>query len=302
MKTFSTRVIFLLQKVRCFVLMGWVLLSMQSVALQAQTLDLGGFAGASNYQGDLASSEFAVLQEQLNAAFGAFLRYNFNDQLSLKLQILSTELVADDERSSLDALRQRNLRFFTPLLDASLRLEWHPLETFFGNDSFVSPYISAGGSFFTFNPQALYEGRIFELEPLRTEGQGLAAYPDRQRYNLYNFSGLLGVGIAFKLGEDIQIALEVSGHQTFTDYLDDVSTTYVDFNDLLFEVGIDAANIAYQTDDLFDTTQSSPPPGTPRGNPNTNDYYILGGITISYSIVNPSRLGGRRGQVGCATF
>lgn len=290
------------QKKWLVVLMGWVFFFMPIPNSQAQTLELGAIVGGSNYQGDLASSEFAVLQEQLNVAFGGFLRYNFNDQLSIKLQILSTDLDADDTRSSSQVLQQRNLRFFTPLLDASLRLEWHPLATFFGSQGVISPYFSGGGSFFTFNPQTTYNGRIFELQPLRTEGQGLMAYPERPRYELYNFSALLGVGIAFRLNDDLKIAIELSGHGTFTDYLDDVSTTYVDYNSLLFEVGIEAADIAYQTDDFFQTEQSSPLPGTPRGNPNSNDFFFVGGITLSYAIINPNRLGGRRGQIGCPTF
>jgi len=302
MKIFSFLVAPLRRIARSIVLSGWLLFCFQIVKLPAQTLDLGVLVGGSNYQGDLASSEYAVLQQQINTAVGGFLRYNFNDQLSLKLQILSTELKADDARSSLESLRQRNLRFFTPLLDASLRLEWHPLETFFGIDGPISPYFAAGGSFFTFNPQAVYEGQTFELQPLKTEGQGLAAYPDRKRYELYNFSVLGSVGISFRLGENFKLGVEFSGHQTFTDYLDDVSTTYVNYNDLLTEVGLEAANIAYQTDDLFDFGQTSPAPDTPRGNPNVNDFYFYGGITLSFALLNPERIGNGRGQIGCPTF
>lgn len=302
MKTSYPLLSFFLAKGRSILLTGWLLIGFFFVQGTAQTLDLGVIVGGSNYQGDLASSEFSVLQEQINTAFGGFLRYNFNDQLSLKLQILSTELEADDSRSTIDALRQRNLRFFTPLLDASLRLEWHPLETIFGVDGAVSPYIAGGGSFFTFNPQATYQGSVFELQPLRTEGQGLMAYPERPRYELYNFSALLGIGIEFRLGEDVKLAIELSGHSTFTDYLDDVSTTYVDYNSLLFEVGIEAADIAYQTDDFFNSEQTSPPLNTNRGNPNSNDFFFVGGITLSYSIINPDRVGGRGRQIGCPTF
>ena len=67
-------------------------------------------------------------------------------------------------------------------------------------------------------------------------------------------------------------------------------------------MGTDAANIAYQTDDFFDFSQTSPPPDTPRGNPNSNDFYFFGGITLSFALVNPDRVGGGRGQIGCPTF
>ena len=272
------------------------------IVSQSQTLELGAIVGGSNYQGDIASSEFAVLKQQVNLGIGGFLRYNFNEQLSIKLQILSTDLEGDDALSSNEILQQRNLRFTSPLLDASLRVEWHFLETIFDSESIISPYLSLGGSFFTFNPQAEYEGTLHDLQKLSTEGQGLQAYPDRKRYELYNFSILGGAGILFKLNDDFQVAIDFTGHRAFTDYLDDVSTTYVDYSALLGEKGVTAANLAYQSDDFFNVEQTSPPPGSNRGNPNYKDYYFMGGITLSYNLINPYRTTGRRGQIGCPTF
>ncbi len=268
---------------------------------QGQTLELGVLVGGANYQGDLASSEFNVLRQQINFGIGGFLRYNFNDQLSLRLQVLTTDLVGEDSLSSFPQLKQRNLRFFSPLTDVSLRMEWHPLATIFESESIVSPYISLGGSFFTFNPQAEYEGITYELHPLRTEGQGFPGY-DTKRYELYNFSVLLGGGIKFKINDDFTIGVELVTQYTFTDYLDDVSTTYAEYEDLIVEEGVIAANLAYQADDFFNTTNGSPARGTVRGNPNSNDWFLTGGITISYSIINPDRLGGGRGAIGCPTF
>ncbi len=269
--------------------------------VQGQTLELGAFVGGANYQGDLASSEFNVLRQQTKFGVGGFLRYNFNDQLSLRLQILSTDLVGEDSLSSFTAIQQRNLRFFSPLLDASLRVEWHPLATIFESESIASPYIALGGSFFTFNPQAEFQGITYELQPLRTEGQGVPGY-NVERYELYNFSALLGGGVKFKLNEDFTIGLEVTAHYTFTDYLDDVSSTYADYRDLLVANGATSANIAYQTDNFFGTDETSPGRGIVRGNPNNNDFFLTGGITISYSIINPDRMGGSRRAMGCPTF
>ena len=268
----------------------------------SQSLELGAIIGSSAYKGDLASSELAVIQKQSNSAIGGFLRYNFNDQFSLKLQALSTDLEADDANSNYELRRQRNLRFFTPLLDVSLRVEWHPLETIFQTEGVISPYIAAGGSFFTFNPQAKYQGKIYELQPLATEGQGSQAYPDRKRYKLYNFSALLGVGVAFKVSDDFKIAVEVIGHHAFTDYIDDVGSTYANYYTLLENTGEIAANIAYQFDDYQkDVAQFSPIADTPRGNDSINDFYLIGGVTLSYSLFN-SYEGNGRGGAGCPIF
>jgi len=266
----------------------------------AQTLELGLLIGGSNYQGDLASSEARVIPQQTDIAFGGFLRYSFNESYALKLQVIHTELKGDDSNSSLEVLQQRNLRFFSPLTDASLRFEWSPFAAAADYQQVIVPYLSVGASFFSFNPQALYLGEIHELQPLTTEGQGLPSFPDRQPYQLYNGSVLTGFGVKFFLNEDITFGIDISGSYTFTDYLDDVSTTYADYNELAFTNSVLAADISYQVDDFFDINQTTPLPGTARGNPNVNDWFFIVGLTLSYNLVNPDRASGR--DIGCPTF
>jgi hypothetical protein len=263
-----------------------------------QTLELGILVGGSNYQGDLASSEFKVITKQTDLALGGFLRYNFNESFSLKLQVVSTELHADDANSSFDVLKQRNLRFFSPLLDASLRFEWQFLENLLEYEQAIRPYVAFGGSFFTFKPQAHYKGQIYELQPLHTEGQGLPSFPDRKPYNLYNASVVGGLGLKFVLNEDITIGLDFSIHYTFTDYLDDVSTTYPSYQELAFNYGVLSADISYQVDDFFNLEQTSPLGTAIRGNPNLNDFFFITGINLSYNLFNPDRGKG----IGCPTF
>ncbi|MEM1121196.1 MAG: DUF6089 family protein [Bacteroidota bacterium] len=265
-----------------------------------QTLELGLLFGASNYQGDLASSEWSVITQQSKVAFGGFLRYQINESFALKAQLVQTELQADDANSSFDPLQQRNLRFFSPLLDGSLQLEWYPFTANTEYEQRFLPYISVGGSFFSFNPQAEYQGITYELQPLNTEGQGLPSFPNRQPYQLYSGSGVLGLGVKFLLNEDLTLGLAISGHYTLTDYLDDVSTTYADYDELAFAYGLISANISYQVDDFFDLNQTTPLPDTPRGNPNLNDWFFIGGITLSYNLVNPNRASSK--GIGCPTF
>ena len=157
-----------------------------------------------------------------------------------------------------------------------------------------------GGSFFTFNPQAVYLGQTYELRPLNTEGQGLASFPNRKPYSLYSGSVLAGIGIKFLLNEDLTLGFDVTAHYTFTDYLDDVSDTYADYEELALNYGVLSADISYQVDDFFDLNQTTPLPGTRRGNPNLNDLFFIAGITLSYNLVNPERANGR--GMGCPTF
>lgn len=265
-----------------------------------QTLELGLLVGGANYQGDLASSEFKVLTKQSDVAFGGFLRYQVNESFALKLQIIKTELKADDANSSFDFLQQRNLRFFSPLLDGSFQVEWYPFSANSQYQPTFMPYVSLGGSFFSFNPQAEYQGTIYKLQPLNTEGQGLPTFPDRKPYQLYSGSAMAGVGFKYLLNEDLTIGFAFSAHYAFTDYLDDVSSTYADYNELAFTYGVISADISYQVDDFFDLNQTTPLPDTPRGNPNVNDWFFVAGITLSYNLINPERA--RGGGIGCPTF
>lgn len=281
-------------------LMIYSLLALCFFKVTAQTLELGILAGGANYQGDLASSEFKVLTKQTNFAIGGFLRYSINESFALKLQVVKTELEGDDANSSYDFLAQRNLRFFSPLLDASLRVEWYPFTANAEYQQVILPYVSLGGSFFTFNPQATYLGQTYELRPLNTEGQGLPSFPNRKPYSLYSGSVLAGIGVKILLNEDLTLGVDFTAHYAFTDYLDDVSDTYADYEELALAYGLLSADISYQVDDFFDLNQTTPLPGTTRGNPKLNDLFFIAGITLSYNLVNPDRANGR--GMGCPTF
>ncbi|MBD0331427.1 MAG: hypothetical protein ICV66_02120, partial [Chitinophagaceae bacterium] len=86
----------------------------------------------------------------------------------------------------------------------------------------------------------------------------------------------------------------------FTDYLDDVSTTYVDPNDLLAEKGQKAVDLSYRGDEVpgefTNTGIVYPDSGYPtkdaqRGNPKAKDYYYFSGIHVIFSFGGNS--GGR---------
>src|SRR5690606_13448162 len=78
------------------------------------------------------------------------------------------------------------------------------------------------------------------LKPLSTEGQGLPQYPDRKPYKLTQFAIPFGAGVKFRVSRNTVLAYEVGLRKIFTDYLDDVSTTYVDQATLLQERGRNA--------------------------------------------------------------
>ena len=130
------------------------------------------------------------------------------------------------------------------------------------------PYIVGGAGFFHFNPKSEYNEpggtkRMVELKPLRLEGQGFAEYPDRKEYSLIQKELLFGGGVKYYLNESMYVGFEVLHRKTFTDYIDDVSTKYI--NPALFNTYLPAADAAiarqlYYRENLLQPGQSRPNP------------------------------------------
>ena len=63
---------------------------------------------------------------------------------------------------------------------------------------------------------------------MHTEGQGFPQYPDRKDYKLTQMEVPMGFGFKFYVKENMFIGLEILHRKLFTDYVDDVSTNYID--------------------------------------------------------------------------
>jgi hypothetical protein len=191
----------------------------------------------------------------------------------------------------------RNLNFKSTITEFQLGAEYN----FFRLEGkSITPYIFAGIALFHYNPYTYDSaGTKTFLQPLSTEGQGLAAYPDNKVYNLTQFSIPFGAGIKLQLDDNWQIGIEVGLRKTFTDYLDDVSNNYVDYNSLLSAKGSKAVELAYRGDEVLNGT-AYPTDGTQRGNPKTNDWYYFSGIRISKQLNNKaSRSFNNSKKMGC---
>jgi hypothetical protein len=119
----------------------------------------------------------------------------------------------------------RNLSFRSKIAEVALLAEFHPL-TLINYEilPFLSPYVLAGIGYFSFNPQAQYNGEWVNLQPLHLEGQGFSEYPDRTVYKLRGFNVPVGVGLRYEISDQLNVRLEFLHRILFTDYLDDAST------------------------------------------------------------------------------
>jgi len=183
--------------------------------------------------------------------------------------------------------KQRNLDFKSDMFEAYAAAEIYPLMLLNKNDEDYQPkyrpYAFLGVGMFKFNPKGSItdaNGNVtwHELYPLHTEGQGFPEYPSKKNYALTQVNIPLGGGIKYFASNRVNLAFELLYRKTFTDYIDDVSTTYIDPN--LFDKYLPPADaiIARQISDKeFTSYVAGSPrfaPGNQRGNPKNMDAYF----------------------------
>ncbi|MFN0276328.1 MAG: DUF6089 family protein [Chitinophagales bacterium] len=248
----------------------------------AQYFEVGLFGGASNYQGDLAP--FAFTPKETHLAYGYFTKFNFNKYASLKISGYYGEISGDDKNSKNEWRLRRNLSFRSEIWELSTFAEIN-LTGFdpHSRKKLLSPYAFIGFGVFHFNPQAFYEGQWYDLQPLGTEGQGTSAYPDRDKYKLMSFSFPMGLGFKGSITEHWNVALEMGWRKTFTDYLDDVSSTYIAKEILIAENGELSWELSNRMDETIYGEGFEPDDSKYRGDPDDLDWYIFSGITVSYN-------------------
>lgn len=261
---------------RKFILLGILIPS--SVLLNAQKWHLNLFGGFSNYQGDLQEKRFTTEQAKGAAAIGV--RYDLNSRFALRSNFTYAAIGAADRYNRQADLKARNLSFQSKVTELNLLVNYNLLNPDFHS---IVPYVFGGVAVFHYNPYAFdSSGNKVYLQPLGTEGQGLAGY-NRSPYHLTQFALPFGAGVSWRLTERVTLSYEIGIRKTFTDYLDDVSTTYVDQASLLAARGATAVEMAYRGDELKNGTPY-PASGSIRGGAKRKDWYYFSGVTVSIGL------------------
>ena len=251
--------------------------------LQAQRNDLLSrselvlVGGGMNYLGDLNNqSAFG----EVHPAFGAGVRCRLDNRWALRFSGGYGTVSATK-----DYISMRNLSFRSRIYEGSLVGEFNfrpygPGAT----ESLWTPYIFGGVAVFHFGPETQYtaaDGTTswVALQPLCTEGQGTTAYPARRSYPLTQVAMPFGVGMRLRLGKNFSMTAEYGFRKTWTDYLDDVSTTYVGAEVLEAEVpdGTLAAALA-------DRSEIPNAVGIKRGDDSLDDWYSYFNLSVGINM------------------
>ena len=259
---------------RSFLVVSFIVFALVSNAQQSLNLNL--FLGTSNYSGDLQDKQFTFNQAHLAGGIG--LSYEITNHLSVRTAFKIGKISADDK---LGRNKARNLNFSSQLTEGSLDIQYliTPLD-----EHVLTPYVFAGVAVYHYDPYTFDSaGRKYYLKPLSTEGEGFIS--GRNNYSLTQFSIPFGAGVKMPLSENINVGFEIGYRKLFTDYLDDVSKTYVDPNLLLARRGAKAVELSYRGGELK-TGSTVYPVGGQRGNPSSKDQYYFTGLTLSFRLGN----------------
>ncbi|MBW8687846.1 type IX secretion system protein PorG [Chitinophaga rhizophila] len=247
----------------------------------SQYWQAGGFLGISNYSGDLTQKR--VDMRYTRYAVGLHVKRDINRYLTLRAGLTYGRIAGADSTNTDTFLLRRNLSFRSPVFEAQVGVEINFLDL---DEKKITPYIHGGVGFYSFYPTTKdANGNTVKLRPLSTEGQGMSQYPTRKPYNIRQFSIPFGAGVKVLLRDNLVAGFEIGLRKTFTDYLDDVSLTYVDRNSLLRSRGRQAVDYAFRGDEVNGTHVSRstyPPDGTTRGSDKYKDWYMFSGFTLSY--------------------
>jgi len=293
------------------ILVLWMILSLSFISIKAQTFyntwyynydlvweaGLGG--GLMNCLTDLGGRKGNggrfikdIRWSSSRPCFSSYIGATYKDIWTIRLNYqVGTVTAADSQLSTSDpnpgGRYGRNLSFRSKISEISLIAEAHPLFWSSGvmeKIPSLSPYFLTGIAYYRFNPQTLWGGRWQDLHPLRLEGQGFPSIENRRPYKLRQFAIPVGLGVRYETGPLMNIRFDCVYRFLFTDYLDDVSTDYID--PALFDLYLETEK-ALLARNLYDRSHERLPgmiavPGSPRGNKKNKDAYFSFQFTLSY--------------------
>ncbi len=197
------------------------------------------------------------------------LERKINSRWALRSEITWFQIDGSDAEADDEGRKARNLSFKSNNFELNIEAMWGVFRegSRFYRRRIVNPYLFAGFGLAYFNPKTDYEGVTYALRKYITEDV---------KYSRIAVVIPAGVGIKFKIMPQLNINLEAGYRTTFTDYLDDVSTVYINTENITDPVRI--ALIDRRPELGFPPAE----PGTQRGNPGAKDGYAIFNIKAEY--------------------
>lgn len=236
--------------------------------------ELGFLAGGMYYIGDLnPSKQF----NNTKLAGGLIYRFNVHSRLSIRGNLIYGNIMGDDAKSKDLLFRNRNLNFSSSILEVSGGVEFNYMPFEIGHEKYKgTAYLLAQMGVFHMNPKTDYNGVVYSLQQIGTEGQG-TKLSSKKNYSLTQLCIPIGAGVRMTFGKRASLNLELGLRKTFTDYMDDIhSDTYVDPAKLEAESGSIAVALSNRS---LDKSRFGK-----RGTSSTNDWYVFSGLMLTFKL------------------
>jgi len=239
--------------------------------------------GAAHYFGDL-NTRAKVNRPKMAAT--VFFRKNFSNYISARIGASFARIgYSDVYNTDNEYMYRRNLSFNSNIWELALQGDFNFFRFMPGESGFnFTPYITLGVGAFSYDPFAyLGKEKIF-LRPLGTEGQGSTLYPDRKQYSTMGISIPFGAGIKYSLNERFNIEFEILHRYTNTDYLDDISKTYVDPSVFPANPDNSPSQAFLLSDRSYEVGEPIGIPGRQRGNSKQKDQFVTAMIHLTFNL------------------
>lgn len=257
-----------------------------------ESTEYGLLLGASTYFGDL-NPNFGY--KYIRPAGGAFVRYHLNPYIALRGALNYTKVGYDDKFTSNPYQQQRNLSFRSDILEANVMAEFNFFWFATGEPQHrFTPYLTGGIGAFYYEPYTVYNGRRYNLRPLGTEGQNTEEFKDR-KYQPFSICFPVGAGIKYWLGPGVNFSMEIVNRFTLTDYIDDVSNTYIGADRFHTDPMNPSVASVLQDRSFSVDGQKLGRAGKQRGDNATKDQYLMVQFSLSFQLKTykcPSHLEG----------
>lgn len=256
--------------------------SAQSQYAVRQEGEFGIGLGAGHYFGDLNTRAWL---NRAKIAGSIFFRKNFGNYIAARIGASFARLgYSDIYNTHNEYMYRRNLSFNTNVWELAVQGDFNFFRFMPGEPGMnFTPYVTLGVGVFSYDPFAYLQGEKIFLRPLGTEGQGTTANSTGQ-YSSMGISLPIGAGVKYALNERINIGFEILHRFTNTDYLDDVSKTYVDPS--VFPTNPDGSPSAAQLlhDRSYELGEPIGIPGRQRGNSKQKDQFVTAMFFITFNL------------------
>lgn len=268
-------------KLYIFLIFTALIAASQSTSAQYEYIQQGEFgitAGAAHYFGDL-NNRAAINRPKV--ALGVFFRKQFSNYIGLRVSGHYAQLGYSDIYSKNEFQQRRNLSFNTDIFEFAIQGDFN-FYKFVPNDldHRFTPYITFGVGVFSYDPYAFYLGDKYFLRPLNTEGETF--YQNRKAYGTMAVCFPIGIGFKYNISEKVNLSFEIAHRFTTTDYLDDVSTTYIGIDKFPAPSGKSIAGILQ--DRSFEVGTPIGDEGRQRGFSKQKDQYVIAEVGISFNL------------------